>query len=74
MRLARRRTLAAAGAAIFLPQRELTPERLDAEVRGLMSDEARLGALARAALTRARPDAAEVIARRLLATVRGSAV
>ena len=63
------RTLAAAGAAINLPQHELSVERLDSEVRALLSDRARLESLARGAASRGRPSAAEDIARRMLALV-----
>jgi UDP-N-acetylglucosamine--N-acetylmuramyl-(pentapeptide) pyrophosphoryl-undecaprenol N-acetylglucosamine transferase len=60
------RALAAAGAAIHLPQAELTVERLDREVRSLVSDPAAMARLAAGASARARPDAAETIARRIL--------
>jgi UDP-N-acetylglucosamine--N-acetylmuramyl-(pentapeptide) pyrophosphoryl-undecaprenol N-acetylglucosamine transferase len=58
--------LAAAGAAIHLPQAELTAERLDREVRSLLSDASAMARLAAGASERARPDAAETIARRIL--------
>jgi UDP-N-acetylglucosamine--N-acetylmuramyl-(pentapeptide) pyrophosphoryl-undecaprenol N-acetylglucosamine transferase len=61
------RTLAAAGAAVNLPQAELTTERLDATLRGLLADPAALQRLGAGARARARPDAAETIARRILA-------
>ena len=60
------RALAAAGAAVHLPQSELTAERLDREVRTLLSDPAAMARLAAGASARARPDAAETIARRIL--------
>lgn len=60
------RALAAAGAAVHLPQSELTVERLDREVRTLLSDPAAMARLAAGASARARPDAAETIARRIL--------
>jgi UDP-N-acetylglucosamine--N-acetylmuramyl-(pentapeptide) pyrophosphoryl-undecaprenol N-acetylglucosamine transferase len=60
------RALAAAGAAIHLPQAELTVERLDREVRSLVSDPAAMARLAAGASQRARPDAAESIARHIL--------
>lgn len=60
------RALAAAGAAVHLPQAELTAERLDREVRALLSDPAAMARLAAGASARARPDAAETIARRIL--------
>jgi UDP-N-acetylglucosamine--N-acetylmuramyl-(pentapeptide) pyrophosphoryl-undecaprenol N-acetylglucosamine transferase len=60
------RTLEAAGAAINLPQSDLTADRLDATVRSLTTDPAGLQRLAAGAAARARPDAAETIARRIL--------
>ncbi|HUF27138.1 MAG TPA: UDP-N-acetylglucosamine--N-acetylmuramyl-(pentapeptide) pyrophosphoryl-undecaprenol N-acetylglucosamine transferase [Gemmatimonadaceae bacterium] len=61
------RALAAAGAAEWIPQRELTAERLGALAGGLLTDAPRLRALADAARRRGRPDAAQNIARRILA-------
>jgi UDP-N-acetylglucosamine--N-acetylmuramyl-(pentapeptide) pyrophosphoryl-undecaprenol N-acetylglucosamine transferase len=63
------RALAEAGAGALVPQAELSPERLDAEVRTLLADEARLERMAAAALARGRPDAAATIAERLLGRV-----
>lgn len=60
------RTLQAAGAAIDLPQVELTVDRLDATIRTLAGDPSALARLAAGAAARARPDAAETIARRIL--------
>ena len=60
------RALAAAGAAVHLPQAELTVERLDREVRSLLTDAPAMARLAAGASQRARPDAAEHIARRIL--------
>jgi UDP-N-acetylglucosamine--N-acetylmuramyl-(pentapeptide) pyrophosphoryl-undecaprenol N-acetylglucosamine transferase len=60
------RALQAAGAAIFLPQSELTVDRLDSAVRALLDDPAAMARLAAGAAARARPDAAETIARRIL--------
>ena len=60
------RALAAAGAGVHLPQSELTVERLDREVRSLLADAPALARLAAGASARARPDAAETIARRIL--------
>ena len=60
------RALAAAGAAVHLPQSELTVERLDREVRTLLDDPRRMARLASAASARARPDAVHTIARRIL--------
>ena len=61
------RALEAAGAAINLPQSELTVDRLDATIRGLLADPASMARLAEGAAARARPHAAETIARRILA-------
>jgi UDP-N-acetylglucosamine--N-acetylmuramyl-(pentapeptide) pyrophosphoryl-undecaprenol N-acetylglucosamine transferase len=61
------RTLEAAGAAIHLPQAELTADRLDETLRALTRDPAAMSRLSAAASARARPDAAETIARRILA-------
>jgi UDP-N-acetylglucosamine--N-acetylmuramyl-(pentapeptide) pyrophosphoryl-undecaprenol N-acetylglucosamine transferase len=60
------RTLESAGAAVMLPQRDLTVDRLDATVRTLLADDAALARLAAGAAARARPHAAEAIARRIL--------
>jgi UDP-N-acetylglucosamine--N-acetylmuramyl-(pentapeptide) pyrophosphoryl-undecaprenol N-acetylglucosamine transferase len=60
------RALAAAGAALYVPQSEFTVDRLDATVRGLVEDPAAMARLAAGASARARPDAAEAIARRIL--------
>ncbi|MBI1808585.1 MAG: UDP-N-acetylglucosamine--N-acetylmuramyl-(pentapeptide) pyrophosphoryl-undecaprenol N-acetylglucosamine transferase [Gemmatimonadetes bacterium] len=68
-------TLEAAGAAVHLAQRDLTPARLDALVRSLLDDPARLAALARGARARARPHAAVDIAQhivRLVAATQGA--
>jgi UDP-N-acetylglucosamine--N-acetylmuramyl-(pentapeptide) pyrophosphoryl-undecaprenol N-acetylglucosamine transferase len=51
------------GAAIVIPDDELTPARLAAEVGGLLADRGRLAAMARAAAALAKPDAAREIAR-----------
>jgi UDP-N-acetylglucosamine--N-acetylmuramyl-(pentapeptide) pyrophosphoryl-undecaprenol N-acetylglucosamine transferase len=61
------RTLAAANAGVFVPQAEFTPDRLDALVHELTDDPRRLDSLSAGARTRARPDAADQIARRLAA-------
>jgi UDP-N-acetylglucosamine--N-acetylmuramyl-(pentapeptide) pyrophosphoryl-undecaprenol N-acetylglucosamine transferase len=63
------RTLEAAGAAIVLAQHDLTADRLDTTVRRLLAEPAELARLARGAWDRARPDAAEQIARRIIALV-----
>src|SRR5262249_3588419 len=58
--------LAAAGAADVLDQRELTGERLAGCILGLLDDDARREAMARAVRAFARPDAAKVIVDRAL--------
>jgi len=60
------RALAAAGAAVNLPQSELTVDRLDATVRALLDEPSAMARLSAGASARARPDAAETIARRIL--------
>ena len=57
------RSLQAAGAAIHLPQSGLTALMLDAIVRNVLDDPARLAGLAAGAKRRARPGAAREIAR-----------
>jgi UDP-N-acetylglucosamine--N-acetylmuramyl-(pentapeptide) pyrophosphoryl-undecaprenol N-acetylglucosamine transferase len=59
------RSLEAAGAAVHLPQRELTIERLSSVVRSLAGDSARLASLGAAARRTARPGAAADIARHI---------
>lgn len=61
------RALEQAGASVVVRQQELSPERLDVTVRTLADDPSRLAALADGARRRAKPDAAEAIARRILA-------
>jgi UDP-N-acetylglucosamine--N-acetylmuramyl-(pentapeptide) pyrophosphoryl-undecaprenol N-acetylglucosamine transferase len=56
-----------AGAAVVIPDAELTPARLAQEVGGLLADRGRLRAMARASAALARPDAAGVIAGVVLA-------
>ncbi|MEA2320746.1 MAG: UDP-N-acetylglucosamine--N-acetylmuramyl-(pentapeptide) pyrophosphoryl-undecaprenol, partial [Solirubrobacteraceae bacterium] len=56
-----------AGAAIVVYDRELTPERLRAEVDALFGEPERLGSMGRASAALARPDAAQRIAAELLA-------
>jgi UDP-N-acetylglucosamine--N-acetylmuramyl-(pentapeptide) pyrophosphoryl-undecaprenol N-acetylglucosamine transferase len=56
-----------AGAAVVIPDSELTPARLAQEVGKLLADRARLQAMARASAALARPDAARVVAREVLA-------
>jgi UDP-N-acetylglucosamine--N-acetylmuramyl-(pentapeptide) pyrophosphoryl-undecaprenol N-acetylglucosamine transferase len=54
------------GAAILLPETDLTPTRLRSEVRALLADHERRERMAEAAYKLARPDAAAVIADELL--------
>ena len=63
------KALAAAGAARWVPQSEFSVDRVDALVRELTSAPGAVAALARAARERARPDAADTIARRILSSV-----
>jgi UDP-N-acetylglucosamine--N-acetylmuramyl-(pentapeptide) pyrophosphoryl-undecaprenol N-acetylglucosamine transferase len=63
-------TMAAAGAAVLLPQAELTPERLKAEVWALLQHPEARAAVAARALARGRPHAARDIAGRLAALAR----
>jgi UDP-N-acetylglucosamine--N-acetylmuramyl-(pentapeptide) pyrophosphoryl-undecaprenol N-acetylglucosamine transferase len=55
-----------AGAAVVIPDAELTASRLAQEVGGLLADPARLQAMARASAALARPDAAAAVAREAL--------
>jgi UDP-N-acetylglucosamine--N-acetylmuramyl-(pentapeptide) pyrophosphoryl-undecaprenol N-acetylglucosamine transferase len=59
-----------AGAAVVIPDAELTGTRLAQEVGALLSDPARLRAMARASAGLARPDAARVIAGEVMRAVR----
>jgi UDP-N-acetylglucosamine--N-acetylmuramyl-(pentapeptide) pyrophosphoryl-undecaprenol N-acetylglucosamine transferase len=61
------RTLEQAGAAVFLPQAKLTGASLGTTVASLLASPERLDKLAVAAAARARPHAAEEIARRIIA-------
>src|SRR4051794_510851 len=61
------RWMASGGAAVVIPDAELTAQRLRAEVDALMGDPARLEAMGRASAALARPDAAQRIAAELLA-------
>lgn len=60
------KALAAAGAAEFIPQSELTAERLDHAVRALVMNPTLLAERSATASSRARPKAAEDIARHIL--------
>jgi UDP-N-acetylglucosamine--N-acetylmuramyl-(pentapeptide) pyrophosphoryl-undecaprenol N-acetylglucosamine transferase len=55
------------GAAVTIPDGELTPARLAAEVGALLGDRRRLAAMSQAARALARPDAARAVADELLA-------
>jgi UDP-N-acetylglucosamine--N-acetylmuramyl-(pentapeptide) pyrophosphoryl-undecaprenol N-acetylglucosamine transferase len=61
--------LEAAGAAIHVPQSQLSTQRLDGTIRKLLADPAMLSRLVAGAAARARPNAASEIARRILAVV-----
>jgi UDP-N-acetylglucosamine--N-acetylmuramyl-(pentapeptide) pyrophosphoryl-undecaprenol N-acetylglucosamine transferase len=65
--------LAAAGAAVHLPQATLTPDALDRVVHDVVLDQRARATLAAGALARGRPDAAETIARRILTLLDGRA-
>jgi UDP-N-acetylglucosamine--N-acetylmuramyl-(pentapeptide) pyrophosphoryl-undecaprenol N-acetylglucosamine transferase len=60
------RWMEGAGAAVVLADADLTPQRLRAEVDGLLADPDRLAAMGRASAALARPDAAQRIAAELL--------
>jgi UDP-N-acetylglucosamine--N-acetylmuramyl-(pentapeptide) pyrophosphoryl-undecaprenol N-acetylglucosamine transferase len=62
--------MARAGAAVVIPDDELTGPRLAQEVGSLLADRTRLAAMARASAGLARPDAAAAIAAELLAAAR----
>ncbi len=59
-----------AGAAVVIPDAELTPARLAGEVGRLLADPGRLAVMARASAALARPNAARDIAHEVLAAVR----
>jgi UDP-N-acetylglucosamine--N-acetylmuramyl-(pentapeptide) pyrophosphoryl-undecaprenol N-acetylglucosamine transferase len=56
------RWMAQAGAAVVIPDAELTPARLAQEVGSLLADPSRLAEMSRASATIARPDAARRVA------------
>jgi UDP-N-acetylglucosamine--N-acetylmuramyl-(pentapeptide) pyrophosphoryl-undecaprenol N-acetylglucosamine transferase len=60
------RWMVQAGAAVLIPDAELTAPRLQAEVAGLLGDRERLAAMAAAARSLARPEAAREVAGELL--------
>lgn len=59
-----------AGAAVVVPDSELTPERLRSEIEALFADRERLAAMGRASAGLGRPDAAQRIAEEVLAAAR----
>ena len=61
------RAAESAGAAVVIPDAELTPARLAQEVGRLLGDASRLAAMARASAGLARPNAARDVAAELLA-------
>jgi UDP-N-acetylglucosamine--N-acetylmuramyl-(pentapeptide) pyrophosphoryl-undecaprenol N-acetylglucosamine transferase len=61
-----------AGAAVVIPDAELTPARLASEVGRLLADRSRLAAMARASAAMARPNAAHEIAHEVLAAARNA--
>jgi UDP-N-acetylglucosamine--N-acetylmuramyl-(pentapeptide) pyrophosphoryl-undecaprenol N-acetylglucosamine transferase len=67
------RWMADHGAALVVPDAELTPQRLRAEVDALLADEPRRSAMAAASAALARPDAARDIAQEVLAAARRGA-
>ena len=58
--------MADAGAAVVIPDAELSGERLASEVAVLLGDRVRLAAMARASRSLARPEAAREVADELL--------
>ncbi len=63
------RALVAVGAAVMLPQNELSAGRLETEVGGLLNSPEKLAALAARAREQGKPNAAGVIAKRILGLV-----
>ena len=63
------RALADAGAAVLLPERDLSPQSLADVVTTLVADPRRLASLASAARTRGHPDAARVMMSKILTLV-----
>jgi UDP-N-acetylglucosamine--N-acetylmuramyl-(pentapeptide) pyrophosphoryl-undecaprenol N-acetylglucosamine transferase len=64
------RWMADAGAAVIVPDEQLTPARLGTEVGALLADRSRLAAMASASAALARPDAAQAVADEVLAAAR----
>ncbi|HEY3193152.1 MAG TPA: undecaprenyldiphospho-muramoylpentapeptide beta-N-acetylglucosaminyltransferase [Solirubrobacterales bacterium] len=65
------RWMADGGAAVVIPDSELTPERLSEEIAALLADEDRLREMSIAARRLAKPDAAQRIAREVLGAAAG---
>jgi UDP-N-acetylglucosamine--N-acetylmuramyl-(pentapeptide) pyrophosphoryl-undecaprenol N-acetylglucosamine transferase len=65
------KALAAAGAALFVPQSEFTVDRLASTVSSLTGNPGEMDRLRAGARARARPAAAETIARRVIQLVNG---
>ncbi|MGA9373272.1 MAG: UDP-N-acetylglucosamine--N-acetylmuramyl-(pentapeptide) pyrophosphoryl-undecaprenol N-acetylglucosamine transferase, partial [Solirubrobacterales bacterium] len=63
------RWMADGGAAVVIPDRELSPERLSATIADLLGDEDRLREMGIAARRLAKPDAAQRIAREVLEAI-----
>jgi UDP-N-acetylglucosamine--N-acetylmuramyl-(pentapeptide) pyrophosphoryl-undecaprenol N-acetylglucosamine transferase len=63
------RALAEAGAAIYLPQTELSSDKIAGTIESLKNDHRRRESIAARALARGRPGAAEDIARRILSLI-----
>jgi UDP-N-acetylglucosamine--N-acetylmuramyl-(pentapeptide) pyrophosphoryl-undecaprenol N-acetylglucosamine transferase len=63
-----------AGAAVVIPDAQLTAERLRVEVQALLADGDRLASMAHASAGLARPDAAREVARELLEAARAPGV
>ncbi|MEJ7797298.1 MAG: undecaprenyldiphospho-muramoylpentapeptide beta-N-acetylglucosaminyltransferase [Solirubrobacteraceae bacterium] len=66
------RWMVQAGAAVVVPDAQLTAARLGEEVAALLSDRPRLSAMAAASAALARPDAAQAVADEVLAAARAS--
>ena len=64
------RWMAQAGAAVVVPDEQLTAARLGQEVGALLADSQRLAAMATASAALARPDAAQAVADEVLAAAR----
>ncbi|MEJ7825130.1 MAG: undecaprenyldiphospho-muramoylpentapeptide beta-N-acetylglucosaminyltransferase [Solirubrobacteraceae bacterium] len=60
------RWMAGAGAAVVVPDAQLTAARLGEEVRALLADERRIATMAAASAALARPDAAQAVADEVL--------